>query len=432
MNRPSLSADPVMGLTGDRGYAIALLAHHRHVYFSDLRGISTAGMTLSGRLFYGCIVAPETFSSTALTDTRFVCCAGAGDLPAHAEARHAIEEVERGNWERVWALLAEPSQLPREAIEHLLAVAALGMLDARMETRLSSMTRVARFLRAHPGVVPTDASEVLQAFLLYGAADASDMVWYDAVALVDELRMPMHVLEHLVGRARSLDPRERVEALVGRQRMRLGVYDVEPPPPPFGELLDDDSPDVQLALLHYLQQAGIDASDADLIPDIDLAEKLNPMLRSADERVRREAARYARKVGGSINRAALLDLLRDPDEPLRNLAFEALYQRLPQDELRQFLLNHEASPAQRAFALSHETRWRARGGSFIAEPDELRAMLASDDPQQRREALRLAGYVGDPAFIPDVDAARRDPDPRVQAEAERLLQQLNTAPRETL
>ncbi len=343
----------------------------------------------------------------------------------HVEVQRAIADVERANWEHVWALLAEPERLPSQVIEHLLAVASLGMLDVRMEVRLSAMTRVARFLRAHPALVFADTSDVLQAFLLYRAADASDLVWYDAVALVDEMRMSVRVLEHLVGRARSLDPRERVDALVARQRMRLGVYHVEPPYPPFGELLDDDNPDVQLALLHYLQQAGIDASDVDLLPRVDLAEKLNPMLRSPDDRVRREAARYARKVGGSGNRAALLDLLHDPDEVLRNLAFEALYQRLPQDEQRQFLLHHEASPSQRAFVHAHEARSRAQGGSFIAETAELRAMLASHDPRQRRDALLLAGYTGDPALIPDVEAARADPDHRVRVEAERLHQQLH-------
>jgi len=426
MNRPSLSANPVMGLTADRSHASALLANHDHVYFSDLRGLTTAGMTLAGRFYYGCIVSPDTFSKATLIDTRFVCCAGAGEQPVHVEVQRAIADVESHNWERVWALLAEPERLPPQVIEHLLAMASLGMLDARMEVRLSAMTRVARFLRAHPALVFADASDVLQAFLLYRAADASDLVWYDAVALVDEMRMSVHVLEHLVGRARSLDPHERVEALVARQRMRLGVYHVEPPYPPFGELLDDDDPDVQLVLLHYLQQAGIDASDVDLLPHVDLAEKLNPMLRSPDTRVRREAARYARNVGGSGNRAALLDLLHDPDEVLRNLAFEALYQRLPQDEQREFLLHHEASPTQRAFVHAHEARCRAQGGSFIAETAELRAMLASQDPRQRRDALLLAGYTGDPALIPDVEAARADPDHRVRVEAERLHQQLET------
>ncbi len=51
MHRPSLSTNPVMGLTADRSHAIALLANHHHVYFSDLRGLTTDGMTLAGRFY---------------------------------------------------------------------------------------------------------------------------------------------------------------------------------------------------------------------------------------------------------------------------------------------------------------------------------------------------------------------------------------------
>jgi hypothetical protein len=51
-------------------------------------------------------------------------------------------------------------------------------------------------------------------------------------------------------------------------------------------------------------------------------------------------------------------------------------------------------------------------------------MLAGDDPLRRRDALLLAGFTGDPALVPDAEAALGDADPRVRAEAERLLRQL--------
>jgi HEAT repeat protein len=427
MNRPSLLANPIMGLTNDRSRAIELLAFHRHVYFSDLRALTAAGMTLTGRLFYGCWVVPGTFVGARLADTCFACCAGAGEPPVDAQARRAIEDGQRGDWDRAWALLDKPEVLASEVVEHLVAVAAVGMTDARMEIRLRAMTRVARLLREHPAVLLADAREVLQAFLLYRAADDSDMVYHDAVALVDELKPSASVLEHLIGRARSPDPRERIEALVARRRMHLGVSSIEPPYPPLAELLDDDDPDVQLALLLFLGQVVRYSWDAEaLLPGIDLAEKLNPLLRSRDDRVRRAAIHYAHDLGGSANREALIDTLRDPDETLRNVAFDALYLRLPEHEVRDFLLHHEATPAQRAIVLEHEARWREREYSFsrIADTADLRAMLASDDPRQRRDALLLAGFTGDPALAPDIEAALGDADPRVRAEAERLLRQL--------
>src|SRR5262249_5306710 len=144
------------------------------------------------------------------------------------------------------------------------------------------------------------------------------------------------------------------------------------------------------------------------------------------------AIHYVHDVGGSANREALLDVLRDPDETLRNVAFMALYRKLPQDQRREFLLHHEATPAQRAMVLEHEARWREWGTPFslIGDAAELRGMLASDDPRRRRDALLLAGFTGDPALVPDVEAALGDADPRVRAEAERLLPQLLAARRQ--
>ena len=426
MTRPSLLADPVMGLTHHRARAAELLAHHRHVYFSDLRGITMGSAALTGRLFYGCVVAPETFAEATRAGSCFVCCAGAGAPLGDAAAVRAIDDGLCGDWDHAWALLDRPAELAPELVEQLIAIAALGMLDARMEVRLRAMTRTARLLREHPPLLPADAREVLQAFLLYRAADDSDMVYYDAVALIDELALPPGVLEHLMGRARSLDPRERVDALVARERMALGVYSMEPPHPPLAALLDDDDPDVQLALLRLLRQiAKFRTALRDLIPGVDLAEKLNRFLRSQDPRVRRLAIHYARDVGEPANREALSAALQDPDPAIRDAAFEALYLTLFDSDLRDFLLHHEPTPGQRALVLEQEGRWRDRyGSSQICDTADLRAMLASDDPLRRRDALLLAGFTGDPALVPDAEAALGDADPRVRAEAERLLRQL--------
>lgn len=425
MTRPSLAADPIMGLARQRSRAVELIARHRHVYFSDLRGVTVGGATLTGRLFYGCMIAPETFAGATLAETCFACCAGAGDPPGDAAAVRAIEDGLRGDWDRAWALLEEPAALAPGVAEHLIAIAAVGMIDARMEVRLRAMSRTARLLREQPRLLPADAREVLQAFLLYRAADDSDMVYYDAVALVDELKLPAGALEHLMRRARSPDPRERVDALVARERMALGIHGMEPPDPPLEALLDDHDPDVQLALLQLLKQiARFPGMLEDLIPGVDVAEKLDRLLRSRDDRVRREAIQYARTAGGPANRDALIAALRDPDPVLRAAAFEALYLILPRDQLRDFLLHHEPTPAQRAFVLEREASWRDRDGSMICDPPELRAMLASDDPRRRRDGLLLAGWTGDPALVPDAEAALEDADPRVRTEAERLLRQL--------
>lgn len=196
--------------------------------------------------------------------------------------------------------------------------------------------------------------------------------------------------------------------------MTLGVHRIELPDPPLAELLDDDDPDVQLALLQFLGQYIRYSWDAEeLLPGVDLPDKLNPLLRSRDERVRRAAIHYAHDVGGSANREALIDVLQDPDEQLRDVAFQALYLRLPEHEVRDLPLGHEATPAQRAIVLEYETRWRERepGFSRVADPAALRTMLASGDPRQRRDALRLAGFTGDPALVADIESSRRTPIP---------------------
>lgn len=428
MNRPSLLANPIMGLTGDRSGVSELLALHRHVYFSDLRAVTVAGVTLANRLFYGCWIGPTTFAGAKLIDTDMVCCAGAGEPPSNAEVRLAIEVGQLGDWDPTWALLDHPETLSPGLVEHLIAVAAVGMTDARMEVRLETMTMIARLLRQHPGLFPADARKPLEAFLLYRAADASDMVYYDAVALVDELQLSPDVLEHVVvGRARSPDPRERVESLVARRRMTLGVRNVEVPDPPLAQLLDDPDPAVQLAVLEFLQQNVRYSWDVEeLLPGTDVAEKLNPLLRSADPRIRRTALQCAHNVGGVANREALLDFLRDPDEKLRDTAFEALYLRLPREDVQDLLLHHEATPSQRQIVLKHEARWRNRERSFsaVAEPADLRSMLASEDPRRRRDALILVGFTADPRLAPDVKVALSDVDPRVRMEAERLLREL--------
>ena len=403
--------------------------HHRHVYFSDLRGVAAEVRPLSGRLFYGCIIDPEAFAG-AIAD-HAVCCAGVGTPPGDAAAVRAIEDGLRGDWDRAWALLERPSELAPGIAEHLVVMAAVGMIDARMEVRLRAMTRVARLIREHPRLLPADAREVLQAFLLYRAADDSDMVYYDAVALIDELKLPPSAVEHLVGRARSPDPRERVEALVARRRMWGAVATWEPPYPLLAALLDDSDPEVQLALLQLLRQVARYSWDAEaLLPGVDLPEKLNLLLRSRDDRVRREAILYAQGAGGPANREALTAALQDPDPDLRDRAFKTLYLTLPPDQLRDFLLHHEPTPAQREFVLESEARWREQGSaaSQICDTAELREMLASDDPQRRRSALILAGFTGDPALAPDAEAALRDADPRVRALAEQLLGQLRERP----
>jgi hypothetical protein len=417
-----------MGLTGDRSGVGELLARHRHVYFSDLRAVTLPGVTLANRLFYGCWIGPTTFAGARLIDTAVVCCAGAGEPPSHAEVRLAIEVGQRGDWDPTWALLDHPETLSPGLAEHLMAVAAVGMTDARMEVRLGTMTMIARLLRQHPGLFPADARKPLEACLLYRAADESDMVYYDAVALVDELRLSPDVLDHvLVDRARSPDPRERLESIVANGRMSLSVCSVEVPDPPLAQLLDDPDPEVQLAALEFLHQNFRYLSDAfeEQRRSPDFTEKLNPHLRSNDPRIRRAALHCARRLGGAVNREALLELLRDPDEALRDMAFEALFFRAAGD-IQDFLLHHEATPRQRQIVREHEARQRDHEPriSAVAEPADLRAMLASDDPRRRRDALILAGFTADPALVPDVEAALGDVDPGVRAEAERLLRQL--------
>jgi len=431
MKRPSLAANPIMGLTSNRRRIAELLDHHDHIYFSDLREVSTKGAMLTGKLFYGCLIGSTTFVGATIASSEFVCCAGVGPLAVDATARQAIESALRSDWEPCFALLRDPLAVAPEALEHVVAIAIVGTTDPRMEIRLSAMTLVARLLRQHPERLPADAREVLLAFLLYRAADDNGMLYFDAVALVDDLRPPPTVLEHLVGRAHSFDERERIEALVARLRMHGGVNSTEPPYPPLQELLDDNDPDVQLGVLDLLSQVARHRWDVrDLLPGVDIADKLNLLLRSHDDRVRRAAIQYARRVGGPANREALIASLQDPDPKLRDIVFDALYLTLFDEELRDFLLHHEPTPTQRAMVLEHEARSRENGSSLsrIIDTPDLRDMLASDDPRQRREALLLAGFTGDPALVPDVERVlESDSDPRVRAEAERLLQQLRSA-----
>lgn len=60
--------------------------------------------------------------------------------------------------------------------------------------------------------------------------------------------------------------------------MTLGVHRIELPDPPLAELLDDDDPNVQLALLQFLGQYIRYSWDAkEFLPGVDLPDKLNPL-----------------------------------------------------------------------------------------------------------------------------------------------------------
>jgi hypothetical protein len=422
MTSPSLLANPIMGLTGERPLVRDLLAHHRHVYFSDLREVRASGLSLTGRLFYGCVVGPETFTGAVLDGARFVCCVGHGEPWPDDDVRKAIYEGLADGWQRAWALLETPTGLTAEAIERLVAVSAIGMLDAHWGVRLDSMTYIARFLQRHPAQLAPDTRQVMEAFLLYRTADKSDMVFYDAARLVDDLKVSQGALEHLVGRARSLDPQERIAAL--EARYRIHYTDKLTPYPPLAELLEDDDPEVQLELLDFLSQCVHYSWDVeDLLPGVDLPAKLNRFLRSSDEHIRRRAISYTRDHGNSSNREALISILRGPNEAVRDAAFDALCCTLDNEELQAFLLEHEATPAQRAKILEYERRRRERlpNSGYLIEAEDLLAMLTSNDPRRRRDALVLAGYTGDPAWVPDAERALGDEDPRVRAEAERAL-----------
>src|SRR5262245_12507219 len=122
-----------MGLTGDRRRVLELLALHDHVYFSDLRKVTTPGARLDGKLFYGCLISPATFAGASLAGTELICCAGgdAGALPADAEARRAVEDALRGEWDPILALVEQPSALAANALEHVVAIAAVAMTDAQ-------------------------------------------------------------------------------------------------------------------------------------------------------------------------------------------------------------------------------------------------------------------------------------------------------------
>jgi HEAT repeat protein len=106
------------------------------------------------------------------------------------------------------------------------------------------------------------------------------------------------------------------------------------------------------------------------------------------ERVRELAACTASRIDGGAQRLAIL--LEDADDNLADIA---------------------------AFAV----RWPP--ASLVAEP-VLVAMLADPDPRRRLRGLRGLGYIGiDLSKIhPAIEAARRDPDPAVRAEAERILE----------
>lgn len=428
MKRPSLLANPIMGLTGDRRGVRELVATHHHVYFSDLRSVSLSGMPLADRLFYGCWISPTTFAGAESANMTMVCCAGADEPSSHVDLVLAIEAGQHGDWAPTWMLLERPDRLSAGLIEHLIAVAAVAMTDPRMEVRLRTMTRIARLLHHYPELFPADARKPLEAFLLYRAADESDMVYYDAVALVDELQLSPDVLEYVITtRARARDVRERVESIVARKRMTLGVHTVELPDLPLAELLDDADPEVQLATLEFMNQNVRHSWDVeDLLPGTNLPEKLNRFLRSSDPRVRRAALQSARNVGGAPNREALIGFLQDFDEQTRDTAFEALYLRLPEQDRQDFLLHYEATPRQRQIVREDEARRRSNDPPFslIAEPAALREMLASGDSRLRRDALILAEFIADPAFVPDVKAALDDPDPGVRLVAERLLQEI--------
>jgi HEAT repeat protein len=428
MTSPSLLANPIMGLTGARPLARDLLAHHRHVYFSDLREVSASGLSLAGRLFYGCVVSAETFTGAVLDGSRFVCCVGRGEPWPDDDVRRAVHEGLLGDWRRAWALLESPAGLAQEALERLVAVSAIGLLDARWGGRLDTMTCIAQFLQRHPAVLSPATRQVIEAFLLYRTADKSDMVNYDAARLVDDLQVSRGALEHLVGRARSLDPQERRAALVARYRIQY--TDRMSPYPPLGELLDDDDPDVQLELLGFLSQCVRYSWDVKkLLPGVDLPAKLNRFLRSPDERIRRRAVSYTRDHGNESNREALVCILWGSDEMLRDAAFDALCRTLYGEELHAFLVEHEATPAQRARILEYERRWREQfaGSDYLIETEDLDAMLTSDDPRRRHDALVLVGYIGNPAHTPHAERALGDEDPRVRAEAERALRLLREA-----
>lgn len=456
----------IMGLKRTSATRREQVEQAEQIYFCDLTGADLSGLQLSARSFFGCNLSECDLRGSFLENCNLEhCFVDEGRVPkldSNTSTRSVVLErcnflfddaaprvmLAWNNWaadvvEAIRsALQGEPERL-FEAIRRRLssgdstdlsamfALCAIFLGSARWERRQASLALLSdALMRASESIAPMRNAYLT--LLLYRIGDQSDMVYYEALDLLDRFSPDDSVLAQVLGRMESPEPSDRKEALIGARRI-LGQRDCELifPLDALERLLADPKQSADTArealrtlcdLLNSL------ASDKGEFPGR-FAPILMQLLSHDDERIRKETLRVVSHFHDWEGRKEVRHLLQDENEDLRNRAFMTLYRIMPAHEFLALLKDQPPNASCHAEVAAHQAYLRENGwtNSLISD-DALRDLLASDDPSARIDGLYYASFLGDDRYRSEFMANLEHGDSRVRLAALRAVRWLDPKP----
>lgn len=397
---PSLARQPIMRLIGDEERTRRMIEAHDHIYLSDLSEVSLAGLELRGKTFYGCRFGPSSLGEASLAECELTGCTFDSAPPSPTNRAVPPEEA--------------------KLIQHSLALLSRddGIASAAAES-LSHRLVPFEALGGHPSV-PQQAA-VFLAFLYLSANHPSVLVRQEITPLASRASIDPAVVRYLVDRTSSGDAQERAWVLACLTRSGLDLIDMFAHPR-IPRLLRDESPEVVRATVELLlEYCSVSNSLGELLGE-DAESLSRELLGTSDPERRKRALLLFEKHFKLVAYDTALELLRDSDPKVREIAFEGLYFNTVWPLEPNFLLGYDPTDAERRRMLAWQKETRdAYGDGHLLAPKELTELLESPDPTVRAQGLRALGFTGDERFSEAARHATRDPDPQVRLYAVRAL-----------
>jgi hypothetical protein len=420
------------------------------LFFCDLTGADLSGLNLAGKRFVGCVLSGCSFRAAALDGVRFRTCVASGQpasfegasigdarlencnfslpdgviRPAWEEFSDEILAAASGDAEDLLYDVCNPEYLEAdEEHEAALFFAAQALYADEPRLRVEAVQGLGAVLEGRPDVAGS-ALDALVALVALRAGDSHADVFHEVFSVLAELEPSRPAVEMLHSLLYCPDRTILHDALSGLRSL-LARFD-------WG-----DRPSYR-ALLQALVRAE-EAGQADLlvaalglwydhvrmvgIHDGEEASRLGSVL----ARLLRHPSPDVRKVSLSVlgrlyawdGRDEIVPLLQDDDPEVRERAWQTLSGLTNEGaDFRAFVLTYPPSARARDSLASECARLRESGRpSLLGTADELAALVASPDPEQRRQGIYFLGLVRDPGQSGVLLTHLSDRDAKVRLEA---------------